>query len=438
MKTVSNSSRESDFIFRIIITFSTILWCLVFIYIYKNWAAPNYFYLGLSHYAQSDNLLILSSLFVVFSSFFLSTRIRKFSDIFNWVVFTSIYCPGMLVVSMQGIESFEADHLVLSLFISMQFMLMVPSILNFSTLRVRGLYENNIAMAIFLGLWGLSMLLILYLYRGNIGLANFDTIYQQRDLAAAVGVSGPITYILPWLQTAINPWLIVVGILDKRRRWFLALGIIGQLIAFAVFAGKIIIASLVLMLVMSIFLRQPDKIKTVFFSIGNTALMCVILLYLILNSWEVDNWTSLLYMRVYGIQGAMIGVYSDFFTNNPHTYYSHVKGVSSLIKYPYIYPLGVEVGFHIAPSAEYKTINANSHFWSHFGVIIIGLFIGLILSVMNRIASRDKLLFTTIASIPFLLTVANVSFFTSLFTGGGGLLFLLILFFTPSYSKDLK
>ncbi|MGE0458959.1 MAG: hypothetical protein AB7O56_12235, partial [Bauldia sp.] len=149
------------------------------------------------------------------------------------------------------------------------------------------------------------------------------------------------------------------------------------------------------------------------------------------------------YMRTLGIQGAMAGVYADFFTANPHTYWSHVNFVATLINYPYTLPLGYVIGTHLVGGAGF---NANASFWvtdgiaafGYAGIVLIGGVFGFLLAIANRLVPADRLVFGALLAIPFVMFLANTSLFTSLITGGGLLIAILLLYGAPQRSQLLS
>jgi len=141
-------------------------------------------------------------------------------------------------------------------------------------------------------------------------------------------------------------------------------------------------------------------------------------------------------MRSYGMGGALTGVYGEYFSTHPYTYYSHVNVVGLFIPYPYKLSVGEEVGFDLMG----RWLNANANFWAtdgiaaagYAGVVLIGVIVGAFLVFCNGTMKSEIRRLAFISFIPFIMSVSNSSFFTSLFTGGGGVLLVLLYFWQGS------
>jgi len=135
----------------------------------------------------------------------------------------------------------------------------------------------------------------------------------------------------------------------------------------------------------------------------------------------------------------IFNLYIEFFTSNPQTYYSHVTDISLLIEYPYDLPVGRVVGAY-----QYGTpdINANSGIWATdgvasaglFGVLLIGVALGAFLGFTNRITNTIRHDFVSVALVPLVLLMTNVSMFTTLASGGG----ILLVFIIRRLGRDLS
>jgi hypothetical protein len=133
--------------------------------------------------------------------------------------------------------------------------------------------------------------------------------------------------------------------------------------------------------------------------------------------------------------GLVVAWYYNFFQQNPLTYYSHVTGVNWFIHYPYANYSGLEVGSFYHAGSD---LDATAPFWAMDGleaiglpgVLLISVFCALVFwaldSASQRHDSRLAALITTYAAYNF----ANISIFTSLFSGGL-ILVILCLYLLP-------
>ena len=140
-------------------------------------------------------------------------------------------------------------------------------------------------------------------------------------------------------------------------------------------------------------------------------------------------------MRVFATPGLLMGVYQNFLSDHPLTYYSHVTGVNWFVDYPYHLPLGLEVGFATTGELDY---NMNAGFWVTDGIaaiglpgiIVISLLIASVFYTLDCIGSAHKPFLVALCLSQYAIFLANVSFFTSLVTGGL-IWFLLIFYLMP-------
>jgi hypothetical protein len=177
------------------------------------------------------------------------------------------------------------------------------------------------------------------------------------------------------------------------------------------------------------------RININFILFGLVALLLFVLLLLLISSFDPQNLSrelvAVIFMRSFAIQGAMTGVYLDFFTNSPYTYYSHLSVINNLIEYPYHAPLGIVVGEFLIGTTS---MNANANFWATdgiggaglLGLFIIAAIVGIFLASIKWFIPADLTPLAATASIPFIMALGNASFFTNLITGGGILLFVVI------------
>jgi hypothetical protein len=385
--------------------------------------------------------LVVSFAVLLILSAVMPVSLNKYSDFFNWVIFLVVLVPSLLVVGVAGHGTYDPNLLILSLGVSFSLMMGVPHLPVFQSRTRSAEGGSDTFHVLFLLTYAGLMVAVLYSYWDVMKLSGLDDIYEQRTRAADSNAGVLVGYAALWLQNAFNPFLIATGLFNRRRRWLVLLGVTGQLVCFSVFAGKIVVASTVAMFAAHVFLVGRTGIAVDRMVAGLAIAMMVVLAFLIQSEYAPTGIglavSSILYMRTFAIQGAMTAVYADFFTFNPYTFGSHINGANLFLPYPYDAPLGVVIGRFLVGGLGF---NANSNFWATdglaggglIGVLLIGLVIGVCLSLANRVLPSGKLSFAAISTIPYLMALSNVSFFTSLVTGGGLLLLMFIHFGSPS------
>ena len=146
-------------------------------------------------------------------------------------------------------------------------------------------------------------------------------------------------------------------------------------------------------------------------------------------------------MRMYAVPGQVFAHYVDFFSRNPHTWFSHVTGLNLFIDYPYPQQLPLLIG------DAYPGGNQNANFWAQdaiagaglWAIPLVSLAFGLVLVLVNSAASgldiRFVLTMCTMAAQRF----SDGTLATGVLTGGLGLiLILLVLAPRNVYGYDRK
>jgi hypothetical protein len=147
----------------------------------------------------------------------------------------------------------------------------------------------------------------------------------------------------------------------------------------------------------------------------------------------------LVFFRSFGLAGLATGQYFYFFHHNPYTYYSHIKGISLFVHYPFKYVLGTELGYYYYN----PLVDLTAHFWATDGIAAWGLPGILLISVVfaaicwmiDSLARRHDPRFAGLVIFYATYNLANLSLFTTMLSGGLGLL-ILILYIVPPQAAE--
>jgi hypothetical protein len=413
-----------------------------FLVIYINWGTV-YSYLGLSYQPDFRLLapVIAAILIYVAVNRFLITNIAAF---IVEVQFFVILVPALMIVSIQSevtpmriatVACLFAAHLMLRALAAIDFDVEIapPSDANASTY--------------FYGVAGLSLVMIAYLvynYLPYMQLVGLSDVYEQR-FNTTESIQIPLGgYVIGFLQTAMSPILIARGIFT-RNLLLIALGVGIAILIYSIMAAKIAIAQTLMTIGFGVIVYYYKKIEINFILMGLVALLLIVLVLLLVSNFDPQGLSlemaGVIFMRSFAIQGAMTGVYLDFFSDSPHTFYSHLNVIDDLIEYPYNAPLGIVVGEYLIGTAG---INANANFWVTDGIAAAGLpgifaiaaVVGIFLATIKLVIPAHITPMAATASIPFIMSLGNSSFFTNLITGGGIVLFFVIRMTTPAKGFD--
>src|SRR4029079_18737998 len=216
-----------------------------------------------------------------------------------------------------------------------------------------------------------------------------------------------------------------------RTLMFVA-GVFVQLFVYSAMGAKSVIVSILVVPVLAFILRDCASFGL---KITWSCALLTLVLYLgrsIVGPDSLSFWLlSLVFMRTFGTPGLNTAWYQDFFLRNPLTYYSHIKGVNWFVVYPFHNPLGIEVGSFYSND---PTLDANAHFWATdglaawglWGVLLVSVVCALVFWILDSTAKGHDLRFAALMVSFEALNLANVSIFTTLLSGGLGLLMVLL------------
>jgi hypothetical protein len=271
-------------------------------------------------------------------------------------------------------------------------------------------------------------------FRQHLRIVSFLDVYDLRGFAEDLLDGSQVNYALMWLSGAINPFLMGLG-LYRRRASLFAAGALGQLLVYSGLGTKGSILSIVFitgLYFLSKRSRIPFALKLTW---GCAALLGGLCFSFFLARENPGPLHSLVLfvvlMRTFGINGLMTAQYYDFFQRHPLTYYSHIKGVSMFVHYPYVNPLGIEVGSYYSGDVG---LDSTAHFWATdglaglglSGVLLISVFCAFIFWIVDSAAQKHDARLSALVICYAAFNLSNISIFTSLLSGGLGLLVVLL------------
>lgn len=393
-------------------------------------------YFGFTYLLDDEWMLYAACIVAALPAVLLSPRPSTFAQASSWFLYILVFLPCMLVTVMQFSGGTDAVIKVFaSIFIACLLFMVIArgevSRWNIPEIPARAFWLG------LLGLWLVLMTLVLYSFRTSFQIVGSDDIYNQRFIGASVVGNPIVRYSIALLASSINPFMIGLG-LFTRRYWVTGLGIGSQVVLFGTLAAKAVLLSPVFVVGVYFLGDRQNRMR------GNLLLVGLLGVFVVTSpllatynpiGTDLDQLTSLIYMRTLLISGATFGVYEQFFAIYPLTYFSNNNIISWFITYPYgDLSVGQAVQSSlIAPtSADIGELNAN--FLATDGVAALGLwgvpiaatFCGLILRLMSKFLPEERTMLFTACGTGFLLSLANTSLLTSLVTGGGLILTALV------------
>jgi hypothetical protein len=350
------------------------------------------------------------------------------------VQFWLIYVPACVLLWHTSRPALESkDVLVILALCATGMSVMIAA----SRVPVRRLWSFHVSErsydALLLASWGLGAAVLVLSSWRNFQLGGLSDIY---DLRAALVEQATLRgsrigfYALTVLSGAILP-LVFANAVHRRLRLTGALVLLSYVLLFGFGGNK---ASLVAVVLLPLLAAAA----------GSTALRLAFALPLFLCCalaggipvaalWPDTAgivYVAAIHSRTFSVPSLLIAQYVEFFRNNPTTLFSHVSPFNLFIHYPFDDDLPYVVGryFYDFP------IGANAGLWAGDGIAALGLPGIILVSVVAATffwlldcaaAGVDSRI--AVVSLTYIaLTFTNISFFTTL--GSGGLLLIFLAF----------
>jgi len=419
---------------RVIMIGGTLLFCAALNFSYEEWISPVWSYEGFTFNQPRFSLLVIGYILSGIVCVCSPLRIRRPSQVLYWFLFLTAYIPGLFIpLYLQLNEASELLALQVSLSLAM---LIIAIFCRIELFQIR-VYPVNprLFWGVILALYLVGHASVLYGFRGNLHLVGIQDVYSVRFPAkeflrghAAFG------YISQFLGFVINPLLMAYG-LRARLKLFFALGMFGEIALYSTAAGKALILAPVLLVALYITMKldRGGWVPKTLFSLS--AVFLILTPFLVKSRpGPLFNLGSVILVRTFAVPGAETGEYQYFFGTGPHTYLSHVSGINLFVADPYLRPLGEEVGIFFGRKSKFGYANANANLFAMDGIAGFGLvgipfmggLCGLVFWGLDSSARMCPLAFSIPALTMIILSITNVSLFTTLL--GNGLFAWIVLF----------
>ena len=368
---------------------------------------------------------------------FLNESPKSVSSFACWILSFTLFLPALIIPQIQGWVSHEAAPLLFILtYISILGFVIIAN-LPVKTFKPFAIDQKFFWYAIFFVWIAIHGFVILY-FGASLSIVSLDQVYEQRATTAKVS-SSLVGYVLSNASGALNPFIIAASI--RERRWaYLTLGVIGQVIVYSAFAGKIVIV-FALVVAASFLLfdgrnrLRPERLSGVMIAVAVIGLFAIPARGNVAG--QLVDVLDLIYMRTLYLPGVLVGAYSDFFSRFPVTYFSHTWFGAIFVDYPYgNLSIGQVIGAFVTPGASlYDFNNYNANFIASDGVTGLGMagipvifvIAAIILRTMSYFLDGVDIRVRYAALVPFVMWLSDGSLFTAMLTGGGAAIMALLL-----------
>lgn len=256
-------------------------------------------------------------------------------------------------------------------------------------------------------------------------LVGFDDVYDIRFAANDSGglLSG---YLSMWLLGVSLPYILAVAFLRKSVLWCICGVGLSVLIYMGNGAKSALLMPVQVFLMGFIVSRDVDSTRRL-----ATILTIVVVVLLFADDDYFRLVKSLIFMRLFSVGGWTITNYYEFFSENGYTYYTHISIVGGLLGKVYNLQPGRLIGLEYSESEE---ANFNANFWATDGVAAIGVLGIILVSVLVRVVLKGIIVVVrdkdqravSIFLTGIWLSLLNGSLFTTMLSGGGIIVYILL------------
>src|SRR5579863_2210519 len=333
---------------RVWLVFGICGYVALFQWMYKYYLYPSWDYFGFHYEPPPSFYLLLAWILSVTPCLWMPIKLTRPSQLAYWVLYITVFIPSMFVPLYAGLDApGEIILLLITLYagfaiIGCCYRLPLTRTLP-STISSRVFWRWLGGITAALAFW------MLFVFRGHLQFLSFNNIYDLRDIQNDLSQGSLVDYAFMLLTGAFNPFLMGYG-LFYRRRWYFLAGILGQILVYSVGGTKGSILSIFFIsgfYLLFKFGRRPFALKLV---VGTLTLVGALCVSYVLAGYEPAPlnllWVALfvVLMRTFSLNGLMTAWYYNFFQTNPHTFYSHVRGINWFVHFPYDRTAALEIG----------------------------------------------------------------------------------------------
>jgi len=416
----------------------------LFRWIYEYYLYPTWDYYGFHYNPPPWPYLALGWLLSVTPSLWLPLELIRPSQLAYWVLYITVFIPSMFVPLYVGLDTpGDISLLMVTLFAGLA---IVGSSYLLPLFRPR---PARLSMQFFWkGFACVTMALVFWLivvFRNHIQFLSFNDIYDLRDMQNDISEGTLVNYAFMLLTGAFNPFLMAYGLFHKQK-WALGAGVLGQLLVYGVGGTKGSILSIVFISGFYVLLRAGRQSFALKITFGTLAIAGGLSLSYRLAGYEPEplqlHWIALfvVLMRTLSANAMLTGWYYNFFQTNPHTFFSHVRGINWFVHYPYQKSVAMEIGsVYMGPNDPDPT----AHFWATDGIggmglpgiLLVSLLCAALFWALDSASQRHDPRLAALATAYAAYNIANISLFTSLFSGGLALLIVLLYLMPPQSER---
>jgi hypothetical protein len=376
-----------------------------------------YAYVG---FRYRDDPVVISAtwLLALIPSLWMPSSLRRASQLAYWFFYLVVVVP----VAVVTVHSYPGDAqsgiltaiLIISAFAVLGLIYAVPLVaIPHHRFQPHGLWVAILLLSTF------SYGLILFTFGLRLQFASLSDIYTVRAeyMQILENTNVYISYAVDWQALVLNPLLLLLGLISRRKLMALV-GVIGQLLIYSFTGYRTVLFSTSVILLLLLVCRPQSR-----FGIH----MLIALTGAVAGSAALYLWSgslllcSLIVERLVGLPGLLTGFYFSFFTHHPKMMLSH-SVLRGIFDNPYGSVPPLIIGKLYFPSSG---TYANANFWADafanfgiWGVFIFTAILGLVFWLYDSMTLDTDLRLAALMLVMPAITLANTGLLTCLLTHG--------------------
>jgi hypothetical protein len=273
----------------------------------------------------------------------------------------------------------------------------------------------------------------------NFRLIGLQDIYAFR---AEIGFPAWLRYGIGATSNALLPFAFAC-FMARGNRWRAAAVLLLLLLFYPVTLTKLALFApfwlLFLVLLSKLFEARMSVVLSLFVPVSAGVILGTLVKSGVLRYEQIEQFFGPINLRMVAFPSVALDVYSDFFSNHPHTHFCQISFLKPLMACPYDEYLSVVM------EKAYGLGNLNASLFATEGIASVGpvlaplvvLACGLVISFANRLSSGLPAEFVLLSGGILPQVFLNVPLTTTLLTNGAALLFLL-WYVTPRTMFDTR
>lgn len=397
-------------------------------WIYIYFIVPRYSYSGLN--LNSNIYSYLISTISVVAITFLIPKNRSRASTYLYIIFVTInIIPTLSFYWLSSKDIAYVGIMILALMtISIVIKIRLPKI------NIRS-NTANIWIILLFYIY-LITTIILILQRGGIDhrAFDFDLIYELRSETQISGING---YLLNWSTKAFAPFFFAY-FYYYRKRMMLGVVIALQLLMYLSFGNKAFLFSIGVLILITLIIRRNNFIKEYLLLMSGLNIFA----YIIDNGFKINTLSRAIPYRLVFIPAQIQYQYYDFFNGREKLLFADgLIGKIFSIQSPFSDNISKIIGMYYSRNGLGTNANTGmiSDAYANGGIIGVGIIatlFGIILLIID--SSTSKLpLYVKVGSLSYITFVLNdTGLLTTFFTGGMGIMILLLVMFNSSIGNE--